>query len=472
MKHRTFPIVLASLSFTMSCVPSPGPESVIGGKEPNDRAPAPSMSGSPMQDPSSMMMPAPMPSPAPSPSNSPTWWADIEPIIHAECLLCHASTPLYGAPMPLATYANLMAPAWSDPSRRVHQLVVDRIRGVPGKSIMPPRANGALTAQQIDLIARWSAAGAPEGTPPDHQEDSDAGTAPAPDGGGVVDEPPDAGAPNPEEPYQMIDVVAAMAAISTGTTDLYGCFRTIVHLSSPVHAVEITPVIDKPSVVHHILLFRDRGRGYPDQRTGLLCALDTIGNPYLELLTGWAPGGTPFVMPPEAGIRIEDGDYLIVQIHYNNPMGAPVVDSSGMRFKTTTHLRANDAAVVGIGTTSFSLPPGQTSVSRSGTCSIQQTMHTFVFSPHMHLLGKAARLDLVRGGQTMPLADVPNFAFDSQIHYPGTWTFNPGDGVTGTCTWDTTSRSSTTPFGEGTSDEMCFLFVGHYPPIGKVSCTN
>jgi hypothetical protein len=414
------------------------------------------------------------PNPPPPNDNVPTWWDSVEPIVRSECWLCHASPPLYGAPMPLVSYIDVQAAAWSDPTRKVHQLMVDRIRGVPGKPLMPPPANGMLTAAQIDLIARWSAAGAPEGTqPPDEAmppiaSSRDAGTS-APPSTDV-----DAGSsdPNPEAPYQMVTATAPGAAIATGTTDSYGCFRNIVHVASPVHAIEISPIIDKAQVVHHILLFRDRQRTYPAEKDGLFCALDTIGSPSLELLTGWAPGGDGLVMPPEAGIRLDDGDYLIVQIHYNNPSGPPVVDRSGMSFKTTAHLRPNDAAVVGIGSQSFILPAGQASVSASGTCSISQAMTTFVYSPHMHLLGRKAKLELLRGGQVMPLADVENFAFEAQIHYPGSWKFQPGDSVRGTCTWDTTSRTAPTPFGEGTTDEMCYIFVAHYPPIGKVTCVN
>jgi hypothetical protein len=284
-------------------------------------------------------------------------------------------------------------------------------------------------------------------------------------------EPPDAGSGNPsEEPFIMIPVLAPQAAVRPNVEDLYGCFRTIVSTQVPLHAIEIEPALDQLAAVHHILLFRDGGRNYPEQKTGLLCAADTVLQGDWELLHGWAPGGQKMVLPPEAGVRLEDGDHLVVQIHYNNYGADTLVDSSGMMMKATASLRANDAAVLGVGTQSFTLPPGQPSVSESGTCNLTQPMHIFSYSPHMHLLGRGAKLELIRNGQTTVLGDVQSFAFESQVAYPSSVDLGPGDSVKTTCTWDTTSRTTETSFGEGTEDEMCYIFVAHYPPFGQYSC--
>lgn len=409
--------------------------------------------------------------PPPGPTGpTPTWWQDVEPLIRGQCHLCHGSMPLYGAPMPLATYAEVHAPARSDPSKRVHEVVAERIARNTGRPPMPPVANGHLTDEEIALIQAWSAAGAPEGTPPSEE--------PKPDAGVIVDggsSPPDSGVepgPDPEAPFEMIPVVAPNAAVRGGATDEYGCFRTVIDTNVPLHAVEITPVIDEPTVLHHILLFRDGGRNYPEERTGFLCAADTVLQNDWELLHGWAPGGQTMVLPPEAGVRLENGDHLVVQVHYNNPTNDTYLDASGMMFKATRRLRPNDAAVLGVGLENFSLPPGQPAVERSGDCQLERPMHVFSYSPHMHLLGKGARMEVVRNGTPQLIADVPTFAFESQVSYPANWDFNAGDTLRATCIWDTTPRTGTTRFGEGTTDEMCYLFIAHYPPFGEYSCGN
>ncbi len=403
---------------------------------------------------------------------TPTWWQDVEPLIRAQCHLCHGAAPLYGAPMPLATWAELHAPGRSDPSKKVHELVAARIARNTGLPPMPPVANGHLTEDEIALIQAWSAAGAPEGTPPSEDPKPDAGVEADAGGGGTPDSGVDPG-PDPEAPFEMIPVVAPNAAVRPGATDEYGCFRTVIETDVPLHAVEITPVIDEPEVLHHILLFRDGGRNYPEERTGFLCAADTVLQGDWELLHGWAPGGQTMVLPPEAGVRLEDGDHLVVQVHYNNPGNNTHLDASGMMFKATRRLRPNDAAVLGVGLENFSLPPGQPAVERSGDCELERPMHVFSYSPHMHLLGAGARMEVMRnGGAPQMLADVPTFAFESQVSYPASWDLNAGDILRATCIWDTTPRTGTTRFGEGTTDEMCYLFIAHYPPFGEYSCGN
>jgi len=41
--------------------------------------------------------------------------------------------------------------------------------------------------------------------------------------------------------------------------------------------------------------------------------------------------------------------------------------------------------------------------------------------------------------------------------------FHPGDEIRVTCEFDTTTRNTTTGFGEGTADEMCYAFLTYYP---------
>src|SRR5687768_13382919 len=211
----------------------------------------------------------------------PTFWQDVEPLLRSQCHFCHGQTPLYGAPMALVSYRD---------AYRVHERIAERIQPNSGKPPMPPVANGHLTDEEIQLIAAWSKNGAPEGTPPieDPMPDPDPMDMPDPD----PMEMPDPDPMNPEEePYLYFPVLAPMAAVRPGTEDLYGCFRTVIDTDVPLHVVELEPKIDQPEVVHHILLFRDGGRNYPEQKTGLLCAADTVVQGDWELLHGWAPGG-------------------------------------------------------------------------------------------------------------------------------------------------------------------------------------
>lgn len=88
-----------------------------------------------------------------------TRWTDIEPIMGRACSTCHGTTLALGAPMPLVTYSDMMRPAPSNPNRRVHELVAERMSPSSGRSPMPP--SGFLAASEVDMVRRWSAAGAP-----------------------------------------------------------------------------------------------------------------------------------------------------------------------------------------------------------------------------------------------------------------------------------------------------------------------
>src|SRR5512140_3185561 len=52
---------------------------------------------------------------------------DVDAILAANCQSCHGATPQYGAPMALVTYQDLLRPAVSDKSRKVYELVGQRI---------------------------------------------------------------------------------------------------------------------------------------------------------------------------------------------------------------------------------------------------------------------------------------------------------------------------------------------------------
>ena len=128
---------------------------------------------------------------APPAPRTPTWIDDVQPIIAARCLACHGMTLVAGAPMRLVSYADVRAQYTSARSGQtaatytfVASAVSDTVRPMPQGAPLP--------AEQLDLIARWAAAGAPEGgASPDAGEPADTGVMPdtgvAPDTGVTPD---------------------------------------------------------------------------------------------------------------------------------------------------------------------------------------------------------------------------------------------------------------------------------------------
>ena len=97
---------------------------------------------------------------------------DVQQVIAARCGSCHASTPTGGAPMPLASYADLTQPSKGDASKTVAMVAVERMQSTTRP--MPP--GGGPPAPEVTTVQTWIAAGYPKGT----CGGADSGAAPAP----------------------------------------------------------------------------------------------------------------------------------------------------------------------------------------------------------------------------------------------------------------------------------------------------
>lgn len=95
-------------------------------------------------------------------SRDPTYRRDVFPVLEKNCLSCHS--PGRVAPMSFATYED--ARPWARQMKAVvtkKQMppgVVERHYGLLGD-------DGSLTKAEIDVIAQWADAGAPEGSSQD-----------------------------------------------------------------------------------------------------------------------------------------------------------------------------------------------------------------------------------------------------------------------------------------------------------------
>src|SRR6185295_17072612 len=84
----------------------------------------------------------------------------VQGILQKNCVRCHAATPQFGAPMPLVSYADLMAPAVSQPSRTVYELVLERVTS--DARPMPPVPNDRLSLDDRAALSAWMQAGTPK----------------------------------------------------------------------------------------------------------------------------------------------------------------------------------------------------------------------------------------------------------------------------------------------------------------------
>jgi len=375
------------------------------------------------------------------------------------CRDCHTSPPRYGAPMPLRTWDDVHAPAESDPSREVWELMRERINDP--EDPMPPV--GTLTDEEKSTLDAWLADGAPLG--------DDAGC-----------EEPD---PDPEDPFpygpDALPCTPSATFTAHGATEgskfhvpddagnLYQCFT----FASPFDGVEQgtawAPIVDDVRVLHHWILYRT-AEPQEDGGSGP-CNMPRDAT----FVAGWAPGGLNYEMPPDVGLELPGpADSLILQVHYHNVAGfTDADDASGVALCTTPTPRTHDAGIYTLGSIAINIPAGAEGVEVSHTCPswltrfLPEPVHMIASFPHMHGLGRTFLTEILRNGNESALetlVDVPRWDFEGQRFYghDPSVTFNPGDAIRTTCVYDNPTDTAVR-FGERTEDEMCFNFVLLYP---------
>ena len=89
---------------------------------------------------------------------NPDWAVDVQPIIQARCVRCHA-TPAPGMPPRIdPTYNKMGAFAFDTgaaPAPALAAFMLNRVRGTPGMVIMPPPPAAPLESWQIDILANY-----------------------------------------------------------------------------------------------------------------------------------------------------------------------------------------------------------------------------------------------------------------------------------------------------------------------------
>src|SRR5262245_5530669 len=242
-------------------------------------------------------------------ADAPTFTKDVAAILWKNCASCHH--PGHVAPFSLLTY--------KDAAKRAKFLVeVTASRRMPpwraapgyGPHFMNERR---MSDADIQTLARWAEAGAPEGDPRDL--------------------PP---MPKFPEGWQLgtPDVVVKMAqpfTVPAGGPDVYRCFiiPLPVDEDKTVAAVEFRP--GNQRIIHHASFHLDN-RGQARLRDGEdgKPGYTSVGSPGFSptgSLGGWGLAGYPRFLPEGTGMPLAKGSDMVLQIHYH-PSGKEEQDQS------------------------------------------------------------------------------------------------------------------------------------------------
>lgn len=373
--------------------------------------------------------------------DGPASWCDVKELLDTRCAVCHDDQHTASSPMSLLTYAHTQAPAVSDASRKVYQLIGQRVHDT--KKPMPPQQ--PLTAAELGMIDAWVAAGAPSSDDP-----SCGGNAPVVQG-------PDEWPTNCDATYTILSHGPGSDTEPFSVPAGKELHKNITVRapwgSESLQGIAFRPITDNRKVVHHWILY----------------------GPKHEFLTGWAPGKDNTVLPPDVGMNLSGGT-LTLNFHYNNVLGTQAEqDRSGIQICALKpeHFRKHTAAVhTGFSQLGINIPARASGYDVTGQCTatVSTPVTLFSASPHAHTLARHMKFSVLKAsGERIVMFD-GSFNFEEQQAYPLSpmVVLETGDQVITTCTYDNTTDRAVR-FGENTNNEMCFNFASYYP-MGALSC--
>ena len=389
----------------------------------------------------------------PSTTDAVTFYEDVAPIINAECVGCHHDGGI--APFSLVDY----------PSVKAHAAAIVAATSTRDMPPMPVNGSGScniysnarwLTDAQLETLASWAAHGTQQGDP--HR------------------------APSPPAPLAGLDAPDAVVDVGISYTpngalpDDYRCFVAAAPVSQATFLAGFEVVPGDARVVHHVIAYQPND----DPAAVAAHALDDaeagpgytcFGGPGVDAapIALWAPGTGAVMLPTGTGVALAANRPWVVQIHYNLAQG---VFSDRTRVKLRlTNSSVQPAVFAPVADLDLRLPPGRPSVETSAVGTQDPTTGYTVYGagPHMHTLGRTMRVDVTDGIGPTCLDDVDRWDF----HWQNLWWYQQPIHVTSPrsisirCGYDTTSKTETVTWGEGTADEMCisyFYLVPDAPP--------
>jgi hypothetical protein len=366
------------------------------------------------------------------------------PIVYEHCVACHVEDGV-GA-FPLVDY-------------EVVSIVEDVMKDVAVKHSMPPwlvepsgacqsyRGVRALDAGEIATISAWAEAGGPEGAPRT---------------------PP---AIAPVEPLAQVthelDIgVDFTPALNPLATAVYRCFVADPGLERDGYVTDYLVRPGDRRMVHGVVIYALPSDEAADEALALDAAdaipgYECFGGPRVAgaaIVGAWA-GGSPAVhYPAHTGIAVGAGTKAVIRIHYNTHN---IITADRTRVDLTVAARVrSEARLFPVEVQDMALAPGLADAQATALVAAPSGELWGVF-PHMHLLGKSMRLELVRGGETSCLADVPRWSFQFQelYQYRAPVALLPGDQLRVACSYDTFGQTVTITTGEDVDDEMCAAYV-------------
>jgi hypothetical protein len=253
-----------------------------------------------------------------------------------------------------------------------------------------------------------------------------------------------------------------------------------------VVAVEVRP--GNPRIVHHTLNFIDTtGQGRKLEEAAQAREKDkketaydrgpgysvSMGVGFLPQggLSGWAPGQMARQLPEGYGFYLPKNSDVIVQVHYHRN-GRVEKDriAIGLYFarKTEGMKRFKGGVIAG---RFIAIPAGSERFKVTGDVKVVEDCLLHSVMPHMHLIGREIKVTLKEPeGDARTLLNITDWDYNWQETYflKQPMKLKAGSVLTVDAVYDNSARNPNNPnnpprlvtFGEQTTNEMCFVFLG------------
>ena len=379
-----------------------------------------------------------------------TFSQHVAPLLQQHCQECHR--PGGGAPFTLDAYGHVY--------QRRHKILesVEKRRMPPWKAVA---GYGDLAGErrmsdgEIATLARWVAAGAPEGDARDLPPPRAFAAASAVDAADLV-----------LRPDQAFTVAGRGG-------DVYRCFSIPTSFPEDRYFTTAVVVPGNSKIVHHMLAMvdptgvsagrttdgvgRDGERGYP-----------CFGGPGFRIdgyLGGWAPGARPWELPDGVGMLLPKGARVVFQLHYHNAQLSPQTDLTELRLKAATGPVRKRLHFMRVGRFNLSIPAGNPRYEIEAGSFVHRRMQLIAIHPHMHMLGREMKVwARMKDESITPLIHIADWDFNWQGFY---WFRTPvtlpvASWIELTAAWDNSAENPRNPnkpprdvsWGERTVDEM------------------
>jgi tetratricopeptide (TPR) repeat protein/mono/diheme cytochrome c family protein len=381
-----------------------------------------------------------------------TYAETVAPILLEHCVQCHRPGGL--GPFSLLDYESARDRA-------------ALIASVTRRGEMPPWKPSAptgvfqgerrLTSAQIESIARWAAAGAPEGKAP---------VRPIPlntaDGGWQLGTP------------DLIVRLPEPYVVPAGTSDLYRKFVLPVPLDEPrwIRALEIRP--GPGGAIHHARVMIDsigraRDLDAADPLPGYDGFMADSGEFPRGHVLGWAPGKSATARPDSLSWPLTPGSDLVLQLHLlPRPAPASVAPEVGLYFAAAPATLQPVAVILNALT--IDIPPGDAAHVVVDRYQLPVAVDVLAISPHAHYLAREIHATAIlpdRTERTLLRIDDWDYNWQDEYRYVEPVRLPAGTRIEMRYVYDNSAANPRNPhhppqpvrFGPKATDEMAQLLL-------------